>query len=182
MINRKNNSWLTKLAVVGIFPLAALSLTGCDTSGPEEGADVEDIVEENESVDDGVVEDDAIEDDVVGGPFVYDGIYDQTFYDDYENYVGEEVTVSADVNEIVSPESFTISGTASTTVDALLIVGATADVEEGEAVQVTGIVRQAFDLPTVEEDMGLDLEDELFGDFEAQNYIEASSVEKLENE
>lgn len=174
MLNN-NKNWLTRIGIVVTLPLAALSLAGCATSGSEEGADVEDVVEENEPLEDEVLEDEA-------GPYAYDGIYDETFYDEYENYLGEEVTVSADVNEIVSDESFTIAGGFETTVEALLIVGATADVEEGESVKVTGIVRQAFDLPTVESDMGLDLDDDLYMDWDGQNYIEASSVTPIPDE
>ncbi|KQO02140.1 hypothetical protein ASF21_16070 [Arthrobacter sp. Leaf234] len=147
--------------------MAAFGLVGCNsTSGTEEGADVEDIVEEEPVVD----EADA-------GP--YDGVYDQGFYDDVDTYVGEEVTVSADVNEILSPMSFTIAGTDDTTVDALLVLHDTElpEVTAGLTVGVTGTVQEAFDLPTVEEEMGVDLDDAAFEDWDGEPYIEATSVD-----
>ena len=117
MTTHKQMSRTRKLAMAGILPIAALSLAGCNsTSGTEEGADVEDVVEEEDAVD------------AESGP--YDGVYDTDFYEAYDSYVGEEVTLSADVNEIVSEKSFTIAGTDDTTVEALLVI-AEGEMEEG---------------------------------------------------
>lgn len=157
-----------KLAMAGILPIAALSLAGCNsTSGTETGADVEDVVEEEAAAD----EDTAVE--------PYDGAYDTGFYEEYDSYVGEEVTLSADVNEIVSDKSFTIAGTDDTTVDALLVIaeGEMQEVTPGLTVSVTGTVMESFDLPTVEEDTGLDLEDDAFADWDGENYIVAETVD-----
>ena len=159
--------WKKRLAALSIAPMAVVGLVGCNsTSGTETGADVEDIVEEEPVVEDS----DA-------GP--YDGVYDQGFYDDVDTYVGEEVTVSADVNEILTPMSFTIAGTDDTTVDALLILHDTElpEVTPGLTVGVTGTVQKAFDLPTVEEEMGVDLDDAAFEDWDGEPYIEATSVD-----
>ncbi|NJC24014.1 putative small secreted protein [Arthrobacter pigmenti] len=155
-----------KLAMAGILPIAALSLAGCNsTSGTETGADVEDIAEEDAAVD------------AESGP--YDGVYDTDFYENYDSYVNEEVTLSADVNEIVSDTSFTIAGTDDTTVEALLVVaqGEMEEVTPGLTVSVTGTVYESFDLPTVEDETGLDLEDEAFADWDGENYIVAQSVD-----
>lgn len=153
---------LARTAVVGVFAVSALTLTGCsdDTAGPETGTDVEDIQEE-EAV----------------GP--YDGLYDTTFYDNIDSYVGEEVTVSADVNEIVSPTSLTIAGTEDTDVEPMLVVSAdeVSGLEPDLTVRVTGTVHEAFDLPTVEDEMGLDLDDELYDEFDGEPYIEATSID-----
>ncbi|WP_422391886.1 hypothetical protein [Arthrobacter sp. N1] len=159
--------WKKRLAALSIAPMAAFGLVGCNsTSGTEEGADVEDIVEEEPVVDEADT-----------GP--YDGVYDQGFYDDVDTYVGEEVTVSADVNEILTPMSFTIAGTDDTTVDALLVLHDTElpEVTPGLTVGVTGTVQEAFDLPTVEEEMGVDLDDAAFEDWDGEPYIEATSVD-----
>lgn len=159
--------WKKRLAALSIAPMAAFGLVGCNsTSGPEEGADVEDIVEEEPVVDEADT-----------GP--YDGVYDQGFYDDVDTYVGEEVTVSADVNEILTPKSFTIAGTDDTTVEALLVLHDTElpEVTPGLTVGVTGTVQEAFDLPTVEEEMGVDLDDAAFEDWDGEPYIEATSVD-----
>ncbi|NJC21613.1 hypothetical protein BJ994_000689 [Arthrobacter pigmenti] len=162
MNTRKHMSRTRTLALAGIIPLATLSLVGCNsTSGTEEGADVEDVVDEDEEV----------------AP--YNGALDSEFYDAYSSYIGEEVTVSADVNEIVSDTSFTIAGTDDTTVEALLVVteGEMTEVEPGLTVSVTGTVMESFDLPTVEEETGLDLEDDAYADYDGENYIVASEVD-----
>lgn len=161
MTTRKHMSRTRTLALAGLIPLATFSLAGCNsTSGSEEGAAVEDVVEED------------------GETAPYSGALDSEFYDAYQSYIGEEVTVSADVNEIVSDTSFTIAGTDDTTVEALLIVAESemAEVEPGLAVSVTGTVMESFDLPTVEEETGLDLEEDAYADYDGENYIVASEV------
>jgi hypothetical protein len=160
-----------RTAVASILPFAALSFVACDTAGPEEGADVEDVVE-----DDGAVEETPTGEGVVGP---YDGVYDRTFYDDYDSYMGEEVTVSAQVNEIITPMSFTIAGTDDTTVEALLIIhqGEVTELADDLTVAVTGTVKEAFDLPTVEEEMGIDLDDNALADWDQARYIEATSID-----
>ena len=105
------------------------------------------------------------------------GPYDQAFNDGADIYVGEVVTVSANVNEVVTPMSFTIAGTDETTVDPLLIVhdGTMTELSEGTDVEVTGTYQEAFDLPTVEENMDLDLDDDGFADHDKEPYIEATN-------
>ena len=157
----------TKLVIAGTLALSPLAMTACgdDTAGPEEGASVGDIQEEDADV----------ADETADG---YDGVYDTDFYDGVDSYVGEEVTVSAEVNEILTPESFTIAGTDESSVESLLIVGATGSdsLEAGNPVQVTGTVEEAFDLATVEDDLGVDLDDALYEDYDAEPYIMASDV------
>lgn len=162
MITRKSLSRTRNLALSGMIGLTAVSLVACNaTSGPEEGADVADVVE----------------DDNVAAP--YNGAFDSEFQDAYTSYIGEEVTVSADVNEIVSNTSFTIAGTDDTTVEALLVVTQeeVTGIEPGMAVAVTGTVMESFDLPTVEDDAGLDLEEDAHADYDGENYIVASEVD-----
>lgn len=62
-----------------------------------------------------------------------------------DNYLGEGVTVSADVNEVVSSNSFIIADTDDTTVDPLLVVGANGvtGLEPDLTVTVTGTVHSA---------------------------------------
>jgi hypothetical protein len=150
-------------AVAAVLALSGLGLTACgdDTAGNEAGADVQDVTE----------------DDVAVGP--YDGPYDTAFYGDLDSYVGEEVTVSADVNEILSPTSFTIAGTDDTTVEPLLVVGATevTGLESDLTVSVTGTVQEGFDVAAVEDDLGADLDDELYTEWDGEHYLVAKSVD-----
>lgn len=159
---------LARRAAAGLVAVAALALTACgeeDTAGPETGIDVEDVQEE------------ADEDDAALEP--YDGPYDTAFADDVDSYVGQEVTVSADVNEVLSTSSFTIAGTDDTDVEELLVVGATevSGLEPDLAVAVTGTVQEAFDLPAVEDELGVDLDDDLYTSWEEEPYLVAESVD-----
>lgn len=154
---------LARASAASALVAGALALSACggDTSGSEVGADVGDIVAED------------------GPPEAYDGPYDAGFSEAARSYDGQEVTVSANVNEVVSPTSFTIAGTEATDVDPLLIVSPTKvdGLQEGTAVQVTGTVHQAFDLPTVEEGVRVDLDDSLYGSYDQLPYIEATSID-----
>lgn len=164
MIKRQNNVWLRKAAIASILPFAAVGLVGCNsTSGSEEGTDVEDVVEEENA----------------DSAYAYDGAYDTAFYEDYDSLIGEEVVLSADVNEVISNSSFTIAGTDDTSVEPLLVVSSEqmSEVTSGLTVEVTGTVKESFDLPTVEEELGIDLDDELYEDWDGENYIQASQVD-----
>ncbi|MDN5750368.1 MAG: hypothetical protein L0H64_17955 [Pseudonocardia sp.] len=66
--------------------------------------------------------------------------------------VGQTVTISAEVSEVVGPQ-------------------------EGSAVAVTGVVRRAFEVGVVEDEFGFDYDDGLFDDADAQNYIVAEAVD-----
>ncbi|WP_246199670.1 hypothetical protein [Arthrobacter zhaoguopingii] len=114
-----------------------------------------------------------------GGAPPYDGAYDQTFSDNFARYDGERVTVSAEVNEIISPAAFTIAGTEDTLADELLIVHAAeeSDLLEGLTVSVTGTVHTSFDVQDAETDLGVDLNEALYRGWNGQPYIEASAVD-----
>jgi hypothetical protein len=104
---------LSRIVVAGMAALLPLSVAACDedTAGPETGADVEDITE------------------------------DDYFGDD--EFLGESVTVSAEVTDIVSGKAFEIGG-AEFGDESLLVVHDTAvpNLEVGTAVQASGTVRQ----------------------------------------
>lgn len=137
---------------------AALGLGACsETTGVEQGTTIEEIQDD---------------DDDAG----YNGIYDSSFYGGMDDYVGETVTVSADVGRIVSDHAFTIAGG---DVEELLIVDAdkSVDLEVGSLIQVTGTVYQSFDLPAAEKRLDTDLDDEQFGPYDQEPYIEATSIE-----
>lgn len=173
-------NWMKKAATLSILPITALGVAGCNsTSGPETGTDVEDIVEEDELIDE---EDVAEEADPALEP--YDGAYNQDFYDDAESYVGQEVTVSADVTATLTDDSFVIAGGPDTTVDPLLVIEEQEipPLDVGQAVKLTGTVEQAFDVAAVEEEFGIDLEDELFADYVGDPYLAVTSAEILEEQ
>lgn len=146
-------------------------LAGCGgTAGPETGVSVDEIQEEAEAG---------------AGAGVNEGVgadvdADAVAEDDVNRYLGQRVTVSAEVNEVLSPNSFTIAGTAgSGGAGELLIISNDPGVlvEEENAAAVTGTVRQAFDLAAVESEFGVDYDDTLYGDYDGQPYIVAESID-----
>lgn len=139
----------SKWVTAGIIAAMALPLAACgddddDGAGPEEGADVEDITE-----------DDA--------------------YFDNDEHVGEEVTVSAEVTEVLTPTSFELGG-ADWGDDSLLVVSATEapDLAEGQVVQVTGTVREFVYADYEAYGLG---EEEVYDPYGDEEFLEASSVD-----
>lgn len=133
-------------------------LAGCGgTAGPETGVTVDEIQEEAD-----------------------DGGVGTTAEDDVDSYVGQRVTVSAEVDEVLSPNAFTIAGTAgSGGADELLIVSAPTGtpVTEEDVVAVTGTVREELDLAALETEYGYDDDDALYGDFGGEPYIVAEKID-----
>lgn len=155
--------------------MLAFGLVACgdenDSAGPESGADVEDVGSEEGTI--GEEEDDAAGADLQA---------------EAERFVGQQVTVSAAVSEMVSPSAFRIG---EDTQSSILVLSAPAAsfsemgfeldeqmAEDGTIVQVTGTVRR-FDIAAFEEEFGIDYDDALFQEFEGQNVIVADRVTTL---
>ncbi|THJ66559.1 hypothetical protein E8P82_08900 [Arthrobacter echini] len=176
---KTRNGHNVRLMTAGVFAVAGLALAGCNTEGPEEGVDVEDISEG-----DVASSSPAAETPMAGEG--YSGLYDQNFYDEAraDAYAGQEVTVSAEVTETLSDDTFVIAGTANTAVDPLLIVEEEEipPVDVGQVVQVTGTVMQDFDVAAAEEMLGIDLDDELYADFIGEPYVSITSGEVIEED
>lgn len=175
----------TRVLATSLFAVAGLGLAGCGTEGPEEGTTVEEVtdgevVETAAPAEGETAAEEPMAEEPVEGELAYEGPYDQAFYDEATTYVGQQVTVSAEVSETISPDVFAIAGA----VDPLLIVEEQEipPLDEGATVQVTGTVQDDFAVTTVEEELGVDLVDEDFADYEGQPYIMATSAEVLEAE
>lgn len=162
----------TTVVVVAALSTVGLSACGGDTAGTETGADVEDVAGDEPAA--GAQE-------PLADP--YAGVYDTAFSEGIDSYVGQDVTLSADVDEIITPEAFTIAGADDTTVESLLVVGATGNdqLSPETTVQVTGTVQDAFTITEVEEQLGVDLDDALFTEYEQEPYVMAQGVEVFEN-
>jgi hypothetical protein len=163
----------THLTVLATVPFLALGLAGCsnDTAGPETGTDVEDIQEGD--VDEGG--------DVTDATEPYHGPYDEPFKDNVDAWVDQDVTVSARLDEILTDQWLTIAGTDDTTVDALLVLHPDpVAYTPGDVLEVTGTVHGEFVLRDVEEELGTDLDDEMFRRWEGEPYISATSIEQLD--
>lgn len=170
-----------RTALASVLTLSAFGVTACgDEAGDEQGTSVEDIQEEDQEVDPDVDADvDADTEPSGDADWAFEGDFDADFVDSANDYAGEQVIVSAAVNEVVSDNAFTIAGTDDTSADEMLVVGTDANpmLESDVAVSVTGTVQESFDLATVEENLGVDLDDELFEDWDGQTYIEASNID-----
>ena len=166
--------YTTRKAAAALVAAAGLGLAGCGTEGPEAGTDVEDITDGE------VVESSApATDDATDGAaaMAYDGAYNQEFYDEATTYVGQQVTVSAEVSRALTSDTFEIAGP----VDPLLVVEQgelLPAVEEEQVVRVTGTVHENFDVTVVEEE-GIDPVEELDA-YVGQPYILATSAEIIE--
>ena len=178
--------WLKKAAAITVLPFAALAFTGCggeDTAGPEESVAADDVAqpEDTEVEGEGAAEEGVGAEGAEGaeGELAYDGVYDQAFVDESTSLVGQEVTVSAEVNELISDNAFTIAGTEDTDVQPILVVQSSGnpEIQQGLAVAVTGTVRDAFVVTDVESELGIELEDEAYAEWENQRYIVANSVD-----
>lgn len=97
--------------------------------------------------------------------------------DDPARYLGRTVTVGGEVNQILSPRAFVLEGDDLVGGDDLLVVGANelGGISPDEVVLVSGPVRR-FNLAEAERDLGVDLDDNLFRDFDGRPAIVARDI------
>ncbi|GAA1757147.1 hypothetical protein [Kocuria aegyptia] len=167
-----------RTTAAALAAVAGLGLGGCSTEGPETGTDVEDVTEGEVLESSPAPENNP----TAGDTFI--GNYDQDFYDERETYVGQQVTLSAEVSDVISDDALVIAGTAENTVDPLLVLYNMdqVDIEEGQVVEVTGTVQQAFDPSTLDNQAQEEFTDELYQDHDQQPYIEATDVQLIPEE
>jgi hypothetical protein len=175
----------TRMLATGLFAVAGLGLAGCGGEEPvaEEPVVEEGATEENPVSDEAtgeVAAEPTTEGEMAAGEMAYEGPYDDAFLEEIDTYVDQDVMVSGEVSEVIAPDSFAISGAT----EPLLIVEGQEipSVDEGNAVQITGTVEQAFDIVEVEEQLGTDLEDSLYTAYEGEPYVIATSAEVVEGE
>lgn len=174
--NRAIRRSMCSLAAAG-----ALLLGACgddDSAGPDAGVTVEDLEDLESRV--GVLEDRiaGFEDDADFG--ADDDASDQN------DLLGQTVTVSAEVTRVVDDHSFVLSGEGpdlpefedfgANIGEGVLVVSTDAPaVSAGDVVQVVGEVRQ-FTLTGFENDLGIDLDDDLYIRFQQQVALLADQV------
>jgi hypothetical protein len=170
-------------AALGMGGLAACS---DDSAGPEAGGvtaeDLQQFEDDLRGLEErvGVLEGGVGADEDMAG-----GAEDAAFYGDSESYVGQEVTVSGEVSEMVTTtdvgSAYRIAGESG---DPIAVVMSTpsADLDANDVVRVTGTVVQV-ERDTFEEDFGLAAE-EVFDDadawFEEEEGSIAISAERME--
>jgi hypothetical protein len=155
-----------RATAVATAALIALSVSACNQ---DDGAvDTDDAVETTDG--------DPTESEAGAEP---DSLTFDEVSDDLAGRAGEEVTVTAQVDDVVTDQVFTVTSLDGNTLEPIVVVGAESDetVEAGTPVQVTGVVADTFVLTDVEETVGIQLDDELLADFEDRPYLEATDVE-----
>ncbi len=101
-----------------------------------------------------------------------------------QNYVGRTVTVTSDIAERLSPQTWLLESPGITG-DRLLVVGATAppadnDLLEDTRVRVTGVIR-TFNLNQMEQDLNVSLDADDLADYEGEPVLIATSVTRIED-
>lgn len=174
MGNRQRHS--TRMTLAGLVAVAGLGLAGC--GGEESGTDVEDVTEGEVAESSPAAEPTEAMTGAVP-PVGYEGMYNRDYYDQQQTYQGQSVSLTGEVEAVVSPEAFSISDPNDAELDSLLVVhnlDQPPALEEGQMVQVEGTVQTDFDPATVGGQMGADLDENVFGDFEGDPWIEATGV------
>lgn len=119
------------------------------------------------------------DDDETAGPEsgtdVEDITEDQYFTDD--QFVGEEVTVSAEVEEVLNEQSFVLDG-GDWGDESLLVVSAdkAQSLQEDDVVQVTGTVRE-FVYDDYADEYGLVADPGVYDDYDEEEFLEATAVD-----
>lgn len=148
--------------------VAGLGLSSCGTGT----SDTADPAEETQNAqEEGILE---------GGEPTepYTGPYDSAFVDARDDYAGMDVTVTGQVQEVVAPVGFTITGTEDTTLAPLLVFynPDEASPEAGEAVVVTGTIHEVFNPPVAEEDLREDPGPDQLAHYHGQPFLRADNV------
>ncbi|MDR7301574.1 hypothetical protein [Haloactinomyces albus] len=140
---------LLVLAVLALFSVVLSACGGDETGGPETSADVGDITGQ------------------------------QAYFGGSDQFVGQRVTLSAEVTEVFTPTSFQLDA-AEWGDDSLLVVSAQQrnNLRAGELVQVTGTVRSSFAYDQNADRYGLAADAEVYSDYEGEKYLAASSVKQ----
>jgi len=165
-----------------LLPALALGTAACEqqSAGPDVGADIQDITTQLGELEErvGTLEEDMAAAGDANTDLAATDSLGSELYENPERYVGQQVTVSGQITEMLEPGSFVLSGD-DVLGDGLLVVessGGRDRFQDGAVVQVTGMVREGFTVADAEAAVGVDLDNSLYGDYADQHYITAQSV------
>ena len=157
-----SRSMYRRLAVGAASALAAVSLSACsgDGNAPQDPEEVPDIRGDDDLTD----------------PFT--GAYDAEFAEDMSVYAGQEVTLSAEVAEVFSPQVFSITAPDGGEVEPALVVAEQAPdlLVEGDQVTVAATPIEGFDAESI---LGDDVEAADVEDWDDEVYLAAEIVETV---
>lgn len=142
--------------------VAGLALTGCGADEAAIDAEVEDP---------GGV---ALE-----PPGPYAGAYDAAFAERVVDYAEQEVTLTGEVDVVVSPVAFTITAAGGDPAASLLVVHDPVGdgLTPGAAVTVTGTVHEAYNVPSVEENLGEPPGEDVLAHYDGEPFVDATVVD-----
>lgn len=154
-------------ALVTLLASTGLALAACgedDSNAPDTGTEVTDLRGSDDLED------------------PYDGPLDPAWAADSEAYVGQEVTLTGTVDEVLSPDSFTLTGPEGTAVDSFLVVvrDGAPDLAAGDAVVVAATPTDDFAVTDVESELAVDLPDEVVEEWDGELYLSAAEVQPAE--
>jgi hypothetical protein len=101
-------------------------------------------------------------------------------YFDNDEYVGQTVTVSAEVTDVIGPQSFELAGDDWGDESLLVTSANNTDVQEGNVVAVTGEVAEAFLYDTYAADYALG-DPGLYTSYNEEKFLIADNVNKNVN-
>ncbi|MGY1724390.1 hypothetical protein [Blastococcus sp. SYSU DS0533] len=106
----------------------------------------------------------------------YDGEYTADFREDLDGYTGLEVTLVGEVGRIVSPVAFTLTGD---DVEPILVITEEEmpDLEPGQVVALGAEPTEEFELTELEQQLGTDLPDDAYAEWEGDPFLAASTVQ-----
>jgi poly-beta-hydroxyalkanoate depolymerase len=107
----------------------------------------------------------------------YSGVLDAAFHEDLEAYANQEVTLLADVAEVVSPRVFTVTSPDDPEVRPVLVV-ATEDAEDvdpqaGASLLLAATPVDSFEAEVVVDELALDVQPEQLEEWEEQTFLDA---------
>lgn len=90
----------------------------------------------------------------------------------------QQITLRGEVGQFLEPAAMTIIGGESAVAEPLLVLAAPAEGElaVGELARVQGTVYGSFNRTNVQEELGIELDEDAFGQFEGQPYILSTEV------
>ena len=111
----------------------------------------------------------------------YSGVLDAAFFEDLPAYAGQEVTLLAEVAEVVSPRAFTVTAPDDAEVGQVLVV-ATSDAgdtepEAGSQVLVAATPVDSFEAGVVVEELGLEVDAAELEEWDEQTFLVAEVLQ-----
>jgi hypothetical protein len=112
----------------------------------------------------------------------YSGALDESFREDLDVWSGQEVTLLATVEEVLSPRTFTVGAPIGPEIEPVLVVVAddvtAAEPEGGENWVIAATPVEGFELEEVSEALAIDLPEDEYEEWEGETFLLATVLEE----